>query len=57
MYFMPNGDIQAGILRMDYGLYLFLYIVILLLYIDIPYMISDRERVKRFLTKGKEHVT
>ena len=56
MYFMPNGDIQAGILRMDYGLYLFLYIVILLLYINIPYMICDRENVKRFFDRRKEHV-
>ena len=56
MYFMPNGDIQAGILRMDYGLYIFLYIVILLLYINIPYMICDRENVKRFFDRRKEHV-
>ena len=46
MYFMPGGDIQAGILGIDYGLYLFLYIALLLIYINAFYLIQDRAAVK-----------
>ena len=55
MYFMPNGDIQAGILKMDYGLYLFLYFAVLLIYINVPHLLGDRETVRRFMQgiKGK----
>lgn len=51
MYFMPNGDIQAGILRMDYGLYLFLYILLFALYVNGAYLIGDRANVKAFLKR------
>lgn len=54
MYFMPGGDIQANILRMDYGLYICLYIVLLVILINIPYLVSDKEKVKRFFVKTKE---
>jgi len=60
MYFMPNGDIQADILRMNYGLYLFLYITVFFVYVNAAYLIQDRETVKRFLAKrqkacGEQH--
>ena len=48
MYFMPNGDIQADILRIPYGLYLAGYIVVIFVYINTAYMIGDWETVKRF---------
>ena len=54
MYFMPGGDIQANILRMDYGLYVCLYVILLLILINIPYLISDKEKVKRLFVKAKE---
>lgn len=54
LYFMPNGDIQAGILRMNYGLYLFCYILLILIYINVPYQICDKETVRRFFSKKKE---
>lgn len=54
MYFMPDGDIQADILRMPYGLYLFLYIALLLIYLNTAYMIGDRENVKLFFARQKE---
>lgn len=54
MYFMPNGDIQANILRMDYGLYLGLYIVLFLAYINAAYLFGDRETVKRVFSKKKK---
>jgi len=38
MYFMPGGDIQADILRLPYGLYLFCYIAIFLVFINVPYL-------------------
>ena len=53
MYFMPNGDIQADILRLDYGLYLFGYIALILVYINTAHMIGDRETVKSFFAKLK----
>lgn len=48
MYFMPDGDIQAGILRMDYGLYLVLYIILLFAYVLGAHMIGDRKKMKAF---------
>ena len=51
MYFMPNGDIQAGILHVSYGLYLTLYIALLLIYTNAFYLVSDRENVKAFFRK------
>lgn len=54
MYFMPNGDIQAGILHVSYGLYLFLYILLILVYINAFHLIQDRATVKAFFGKIKE---
>lgn len=53
MYFMPDGDIQAGILRMDYGVYIVAYIVLLVIYINVPHILGDKETVRRFLAKKK----
>lgn len=54
MYFMPDGDIQAGILRMDYGLYLMLYILVFLAYIIGAHMIGDKQKTKTFFKKNVE---
>jgi hypothetical protein len=51
MYFMPGGDIQANILAIDYGLYLVLYIVLLVVYINSFYLISDFKTVKDLFKK------
>ena len=51
MYFMPNGDIQAGILHISHGLYLFLYITFLLVYINAFYLVEDRKNVKEFICR------
>ncbi len=51
MYFMPNGDIQAGILHIGYGLYLALYILLILIYTNAFYLIQDRKNVKSFFNK------
>lgn len=51
MYFMPNGDIQAGILNISYGLYLFLYVFLILFYVNAFYLIQDRQAVKVFFAK------
>ena len=53
MYFMPDGDIQADILRLDYGVYLSCYIALIVIYINTAHMIGDKEKVKKFLTKWK----
>ena len=55
LYFMPNGDIQADILKIDYGVYLVAYIALILIYINTAYMIGDKEAVKKFFAarKGK----
>ena len=45
MYFMPNGDIQAGILNINYGLYLFMYIAFLALYVNVFYLVAEKRRV------------
>lgn len=57
MYFMPGGDIQAGILRIDYGLYIVAYIALLIIYINIPHILGDKETVRRFLTKTKQKLS
>lgn len=56
MYFMPDGDIQADILKMDYGLYLFAYIAVFLIYINVAHILDDKVTVKHFFAKlkGKE---
>ena len=56
MYFMPNGDIQADILRLPYGVYLFAYIAVIVIFINTAYMIGDRERIKAFFKKQKEEL-
>lgn len=55
MYFMPDGDIQADILRINYGLYLFAYIALIVIYINTAYMLDDKAAVRRFFAslKGK----
>jgi hypothetical protein len=45
MYFMPGGDIQADILHLSYGLYLFLYILVFLVFINVPYVITARKQM------------
>lgn len=51
MYFMPNGDIQAGILNISYGLYLFLYILLITVYTNAFYLVQDKKTVKNFFNK------
>lgn len=51
MYFMPNGDIQADILKISYGLYLFLYIMLIVVYVNIFHIIGDKAAVKAFFSK------
>ena len=53
MYFMPDGDIQADILRLDYGVYLSCYIALIVIYIIAAHMIGDRETVKMYAAKWK----
>ena len=55
MYFMPNGDIQANILQISYGLYLCLYILLILVYVNAFHLIGDRATVKAFFTKNKSN--
>ena len=49
MYFMPGGDIQAGILNISYWLYLLLYITLIVVYVNAFHLIQDRAAVKAFL--------
>ena len=51
MYFMPGGDIQADILGISYGLYLFLYITLIVVYVNAFYLIGDRQNVKALFSK------
>lgn len=54
MYFMPNGDIQAGILGIDYGLYLTAYIALILVYVNSFYLVTflrNRKRTKLTVSK------
>jgi len=53
MYFMPNGDIQAGILHISYGLYLFLYILLIVVYVNAFHIIGDWAAVKAFFRRNK----
>ncbi len=53
MYFMPNGDIQ-GILGVGYGVYLFLYIALIVVYVGVFYGLGDKESVKKFFATVKE---
>ena len=56
LYFMPDGDIQADILKISYGLYLFLYILVLVIFVNVPYLICDKENRKRLFGKTKQHI-
>ncbi len=49
MYFMPDGDIQANILKISYSLYIILYILVIIIFINIFYFIGDRKNLKKFL--------
>ena len=51
MYFMPGGDIQAGILGIPWGLYIVLYTALLVGFINVFYMISDKKAMKRLFRK------
>lgn len=51
MYFMPNGDIQADILKISYGLYLFLYILLIVVYVNAFHIICDKATVNAFFKK------
>lgn len=51
MYFMPDGDIQADILKISYGLYLFLYITLIVVYINIFHIVDDKATVAAFFQK------
>lgn len=51
MYFMPGGDIQADILNINYGLYLFLYITLIVIYVNAFHLIQDRATVKALFKK------
>jgi hypothetical protein len=53
LYFMPGGDIQADILRLDYGVYLSCYIALIVIYINTAHIIGDKETVKKFFAKWK----
>ena len=54
LYFMPDGDIQADILHMNYGLYLFCYILLILVYTNIPYLIGDKAAVRQLFKKKQK---
>lgn len=54
LYFMPGGDIQAGILKISYGLYLVGYIAVFLVYVNVAHILGDKETVRNFWAKGKE---
>lgn len=54
MYFMPNGDIQADILKISYGLYLFLYILLIVVYVNAFHIVGDRAAVKKLFKKETE---
>lgn len=54
MYFMPNGDIQADILKISYSVYLLLYILLIVVYVNAFHLIGDRDAVKAFLKRLKK---
>jgi len=51
MYFMPGGDIQAGILNIPYELYLALYTSVILVYVNSFYLVHGKESVKAFFRR------
>lgn len=51
MYFMPGGDIQQGILNISWGLYITLYILLMIIYINAFYIINDKETVRKLFKK------
>ena len=51
MYFMPHGDIQEDILGIGYGLYLFLYIALMMIYVNAFHLIDDKQTVKGFFRR------
>ena len=53
MYFMPDGDIQADILHISYGLYLTLYILLIVIYVNAFHLIDDRATVKKWFASWK----
>lgn len=53
MYFMPNGDIQADILKISYGLYLLLYIILIVVYVNVFHLIGDKDTVKSFFKRQR----
>ena len=54
MYFMPNGDIQAGIFGIPYGLYMVVYVAFMLLYFNTFYLIGDRKNIREKFKKNKK---
>ena len=56
LYFMPEGDIQADIFGISYGLYIVIYIAFLLLFINTFYLINDRQNVKKLFKRNKKSV-
>ena len=56
MYFMPNGDIQ-GILGVSYGVYLTLYIGLIVVYVNAFHIVQDWAVVKDFFQKVKTKLT
>ena len=55
-YFMPGGDIQAGIFKISYGAYIVIYTLFIALYINTFYLINDRQNVKKLFTKNKKQL-
>ncbi len=51
MYCLPNGDIQAGILNMNYGLYITLYSIFIIIYVNSFFLIQDKSSVKTLFKK------
>lgn len=52
LYYMPNNDIMK-ILNINYGVYLVIYILFMLLYFNIFYIINDKENIKKFFKSLK----
>ena len=44
LYFMPNNDVQ-NIIGLDYVPFLIIYIVFMAVYVNLFYLINDRENV------------
>lgn len=51
MYFMPNGDIQAGILGIQWWLYIIGYIALIIIYINSFYLVGDKKGYTRLFNK------